>query len=56
MYNLDAVARKVKKEGVDAVINVLSSENLSDTMKTQLTNCGVLINGYPNLSLLYSLA
>lgn len=56
MYDLAAVARKVKKDGVEEVINILLSGKLSDNIKTQLTSCGIFINGYPNLSLIYSLA
>lgn len=56
MYDLDAVRRKVRKEGVDKTISDLTSENFSDEAKESLSHFGVFLDGYPNLSLIYSLA
>lgn len=56
MYNLDSVLRRIKKEGVDKLISDISSENFSEDAKEELSRCGIISNGYPNLSLIYSLA
>lgn len=55
MYDLSSVRRKIKKEGVDNLISELSSENFSEDIKRDLTACNVLVDGYPNLSFIYSL-
>ena len=55
MYDLSSVRRKIKKEGVDNFISELVSENFSETIKKDLTACNVLVDGYPNLSFIYSL-
>ena len=56
MYDLGSVKRKIKKEGVDNLISELSSENFSEDIKRDLSACNVLVGGYPNLSLIYSLS
>ena len=56
MYDLGTVKRKIRKEGVDNLISELSSENFSEDIKRELAECSVLVDGYPNLSLIYSLA
>ena len=56
MYNLEAVRRKIKRDGIDKLILDLSSETLSDDAKRELSSCNILTNGYPNLSVIYSLA
>ena len=55
MYDLASVQRKIKKEGVDKLIFDISSENFSEDSKKELSKCGIFSNGYPNLSLIYSL-
>lgn len=55
MYDLGTVKRKIKKEGVDNLISELSSEDFSETVKKDLTACNILVGGFPNLSLIYSL-
>ncbi len=55
MYDLGSVKRKIKKEGVDNFISELVSENFSEDIKRDLANCNVLVDGYLNLSLIYSL-
>lgn len=55
MYDLGSVKRKIKKEGVDKFISELVSENFSESIKKDLTACNVLVDGYINLSLLYTL-
>lgn len=56
MYDLGSVKRKIRKEGVDRLISELSSGNFSEDIKRDLADCNVLLDGYPNLSLIYSLA
>lgn len=55
MYDLGTVKRKIEKEGVDNLISELSSEDFSETVKKDLTACNILVGGFPNLSLIYSL-
>jgi len=55
MYNLEAVIRKLKKGGVDSLISDLTSNDLSEDAKKELTDSGILVGGYPNLSLIYNL-
>lgn len=56
MYDVNAVKRMIGKNGIDYTISVLISGNLSEDAKTQLSEAGLLVNGHPNLSLIYSLA
>lgn len=55
MYDLEALKRKINKEGLSATIRDLSSDTLSDDAKIQLESEYILINGFPNLSLISSL-
>lgn len=55
MYDLNAVKRMISKNGIDYAISVLSGD-LSEEIKSQLTDVGLLVGGYLNLTLLYSLA
>ena len=55
MYNLDAVKRKIEKDGIDNLIRDLSSANFSDDAKRELSAYDIFTNGYPNLSVIYSL-
>ena len=56
MYNLEAVRRKIKKEGIDKTIFDLSAGNFSEDAKAELGKLNIFTNGYPNLSVIYSLA
>jgi len=55
MYNLEALRRRVRKNGVDAVINDLLNNQFSEESISQMTKDHILCDGYPNLSLIYSL-
>lgn len=55
MYDLNAVRRRIRKEGVDNLIFDLSSESLDIDVKKELSDCGIIVNEFPNLSLIYSL-
>ncbi len=56
MYDLGTVKRRISEKGVDTFISEISSENFSETIKKDLSDCNVFVDGYPNLSLIYSLA
>ena len=56
MYNLETLRRRVKKNGAEAVINDLVNNKFSEESITQMTENHILCDGYPNLSLIYSLA
>lgn len=56
MYTVDALRRKIEKEGLDKVIKDLSSGRFSEEEKADLKSAGIFIDNYPNLSLLYFLA
>ena len=56
MYNLDALRRKIAKEGFQATFDFLVSENLDSKVKEDLTENHVFSrDGRLCLSLLYSL-
>jgi len=55
MYDLEALRRKIGKEGVEETIQYLLSPNLPERIKESLTNCSVFSGGYLNLALIYSL-
>ena len=51
----DAFKRLVNKKGVEYAIQTLSSPNLPEETKADLAKKHYLVDGYPNLSLIYSL-
>lgn len=55
MYDAKAFKRLIKKKGVDYAISYLS-EHLGDISKEDYTKEYLLVNGYPNISFIYSLA
>lgn len=56
MYNLDSLKRKIAKEGIQATIDYLLSDDLTSDAKKALTKNHVFNSeGYLCLSLLYSL-
>ncbi len=55
MYDVNAVKRMISKNGIDYTILVLSGD-LSEETKSQLTDAKLIVGGYLNLSLIYSLA
>lgn len=56
MYDLNAVKRKIKKDGINKFIFDLSFGIFPEEVEENLINLGILSNGYPNLSFIYSLA
>lgn len=54
-YSEDAFKRLVNKKGVEYAIQTLSSPNLPEETKDDLAKKHYLVDGYPNLSLIYSL-
>ncbi|MFR2533923.1 MAG: hypothetical protein ACLTEH_00860 [Clostridia bacterium] len=55
MYDANALKRKIHKEGIDSVMNFLLGD-LDDSVRDSLTKANVFIDGYLNMSLIYSLA
>lgn len=53
MYTIESLRRRISKEGVETVIRELSSLS-NESTKKQLTDSGILVNGYPNLTLILS--
>lgn len=56
MYDFNALRRRLQKEGIAAVVSELCSEDFPEEAKVQLAKDNVFVDGYPNLSLLYSIA
>ncbi len=56
MYNIEAIRRLIAKNGIDATVRLLCSDNLPENIKAELTKCGIFRNNYLCLSLVYSLA
>ena len=54
MYTIESLRRRISKEGAEQVIRELSSLS-NDNMKKQLEDSGILVNGYPNLTLILSI-
>ena len=52
MYTYDSVKRKINKEGLTATIRDLASDTLPDDAKMQLEAQHILVDGFPNLSLI----
>lgn len=55
MYSVEALQRKIKREGVDKAIEDLSNGTFSESVKEQFHDAYIFSSGYPNLSLIYSL-
>lgn len=55
MYDVNAVKRMVLKHGVDYLISYLMGD-LDKRVEAELTKVHLIVNGYPNLTLIYSLA
>ena len=55
MYNTESLRRKISEEGLQQTITELSSENLPINLKSELEDSQILVNGYVNISLIYSL-
>ena len=55
MYDLEALRRRIKKSGAEAVINDLTNNKFSEESIKEMSENHILRDGYPNLSLIYSL-
>lgn len=55
MYTIEAFKRKIDKEGVPAVLQLLSSPSLPAHTKAALSENKILVNGEPNYQLISSL-
>lgn len=56
MYTKEGAARQIKKEGLQEFVKNLSSSNLSEESKQELEKIHIFVNGFPNLSLIVTLA
>ena len=58
MYDVDAIRRKISKEGVEAIYDVIRylSGEFDECIQAELTKAKLLVDGYPNMSLIMSLA
>lgn len=56
MYNVEALKRKIQKEGLQPTIILLSSPDFPKSIKEDLTKDRIFVGGYPNISLISSLA
>ena len=52
MYNLQAIKQLIGKDGFDAVLKWLSSDEVPADIKSALTDNCIYVNGYPCLSVL----
>ncbi len=55
MYDINAIRRFISKKGIDNAISYLSGD-LDNNLKKELTKCHLFVDGYLNISLIYSLA
>lgn len=55
MYDVNAARRLVGRMGIDSMIRYLSGD-LDEHTKYNLTKLHLLVDGHPNLTLIYSLA
>lgn len=56
MYTAEAARRLIKGKGVPYFLNLINSESLPEHIKKDLEEAKILRNGFPCLSLIYSLA
>lgn len=52
MYNLQEVQQRIDKDGFDAVLKWLCSDEVPADIKSDLTDNCIYVNGYPCLSVL----
>ena len=52
MYTKKSVIRLVRKKGLPDALKILSSLDLSDETKDQLTKESIFIGGFPNVELI----
>ena len=55
MYSLMAIKERIRRDGLEKTLLFLTSPDLSPSAMQTLTVSGILIDGYPNLSLITSL-
>lgn len=56
MYDIEALRRKIAKEGLQETLKCLASPDLPESIKKDLTKNHILVGGYPNVELICSLA
>ncbi len=55
MYSIIAIKERIRRYGLNTTLLFLTSPNLSPYAVEALTSSGILVNGYPNLSLISTL-
>lgn len=55
-YDIEAVKRFVRKNGLTTALMHFSNPNLSPKVKEDLVKNQIIVNGFPNVSLISSLA
>lgn len=56
MYDIEAIKRKIGKEGLQETLKYLASPDLPEHIKEDLTKNYILVGGFPNVELICSLA
>jgi hypothetical protein len=55
MYTLDTLRNTLTEDGIESFITSLANGSHTKETIEQLTDLNILCNGYPNLSLIYTL-
>ena len=53
--SLETLRQRISNEGPEKVIEELATSDFSDSTKEELEKAGILVGGYPNLTLLLSI-
>lgn len=56
MYDIDAIKRKIGKDGLTTTLKILRSPDLPEYIKSDLTKCNIFVNGHLDVAYLSSLA
>ena len=55
MYSIIDVKERIRRSSLNTILLFLTSPDLSPSEVEALTRSGILVNGYPNLSLICTL-
>ncbi len=56
MYDIDAIKRKIGKDGLITTLEILDSPDLPEYIKNDLAKCNIFVNNHLNVHYLSSLA
>lgn len=56
MYDIEAIKRKISKDGLESTLEILSSPDLPEYIKKELTKCNIFVDGCLDEFYLSSLA